>query len=656
MTDFLGLSLSLTGALGTLSLLFALLLALYALACSWRAGARPDARLEESARRALWSVAGLVTLSVGVLEYAILNDDFSVRYVAQHSMTVSPLWVKIVTLWAALEGSILLWAWVLSIYAALVAWVARRDVLRPWVMGVMSLSLLFFIGLNLTVVSPFTPVAQLLSEGKGPNPLLQNHWMMAVHPVLMYFGFVGLSVPFAYGVAALLTGRLGESWLIQTRRWTLVAWGFLTMAIVSGGWWSYEILGWGGYWAWDPVENASFVPWLLATAFLHSVQVQERRRLLKGWNIYLIVFGYAATVLGTFLTRSGVVESVHAFGTGPVGAIFLGFFAVLVLLGVGLVTWRLPRLRETGLGTALSREGGILAGNIIFVVFAVLVVLATLFPIFLEAVRGFRTVVGAPFYNQFAIPLGLFLLLGMGLTPLMPWRGAGGLPRLWELARVAVVAGVVAGVAALGLGVRNPSLIVTVALCAFNVAGLADMTLSTLRTRAKNGKATTLVGLVREFPRRYGAYLAHVGIVVLALGVGFSTTYAAREEVTLNLSQPKTVLGKQVTLLTLANEKFPEKSSKVARVRVGGEELLPRLNNYVNMPQEIAMPAVKTHFIEDTYVTLLSANAAQGWVTIALIKSPLVSWIWWGTVLVMLGTAITFGAPVGQLVHKERKA
>lgn len=650
MLDFLGYNFSHTGAAGTLSLLLALAFALVALVSGVLAGRRGDERLTEMARYATWGNFAFMTSAIGLLQFAILTDDFSVRYVANHSMTVSPLWVKWVTLWAALEGSILLWAWILSLYAFLVSLTARRDVLRPWALAVMALSVVFFVGLNLTVASPFTPVVDVPQEGRGPNPLLQNHWMMAVHPVLMYLGFVGLSVPFAYAVAAMITGRLGESWLVQTRRWTLVAWGFLTAAIAAGAWWSYEILGWGGYWAWDPVENASFIPWLLATAFLHSVQIQERRRMLKTWNIYLIVFAYAATVLGTFLTRSGVVESVHAFSNGPIGPVFLGFFVVLVALGVGLATWRLPEIRDPhSLDSPVSREGSILGGNVVFVVFALLVVLGTLFPVLVEAVRGIRTSVGEPFYNFFAIPIGLLLLLLMGVGPVLPWRkaGDGSLKSLWKLAQWPVLAFVAGTLVAFVFGIRNPGLALTLGLCAYNVVGLAGLVGGSVRARGGLG---ALPGLVREHPRRYGAYLAHLGIVLMAIGIGFSSTYKARQEVTLREGTPQTVLGKTVTLTALGNERRPERQSIVATVKVGNETLTPKVNTYVNMPQTVAMPAVKYHLMGDTYVTLLAADVNEKWATVAVIDSPLVSWIWWGGFVLLLGTGLSVTAPVRESV------
>lgn len=645
MNEFLGLAFSPLGAAGTMALLFAFAFSLYALVAGIFAGQRQDARLTESVRYALWGNFAMMTAALGLLEYAILQDDFSVRYVANHSMTVSPMWVKIVTLWAALEGSILLWAWVLSLYAFMVSLTARRDVLQPWVLAVMALSVLFFVGLNLTVASPFTPVVDVPDQGKGPNPLLQNHWMMAVHPVLMYFGFVGLSVPFAYAIAALVTGRLGESWLVQTRRWTMLAWGLLTAAIVAGGWWSYEILGWGGYWAWDPVENASFLPWLLATAFIHSVQIQERRRMLKSWNLHLIIFAYAATVLGTFLTRSGVVESVHAFGSGPIGPVFLMFFALLVALGVGLATWRMPQIRDPhSLDHPVSREGAVLGGNMVFVVFTLFVLLGTLFPVLVEALRGIRTSVGEPFYNYFAVPLGLLLLLLMGVGPILPWRRLQ--QTLWQALRIPLVTFLAGCVLAVAFGVRNIALVLCIGLCAYNLAGLITLTAQSIRAR---GGIRYFPALVREHPRRYGAYLAHVGLVFIALGIGFSSTYKARQEVTLRINKPQTVMGRSVTLQKIGFELRAERRSRVATVKIGDEILKPKLNVYVNQPQAVTMPAVKYHFFGDTYVTLLATKPKEGWATVALIDSPLVSWIWWGTVILLLGATLSITAPVREL-------
>lgn len=372
--------------------------------------------------------------------------------------------------------------------------------------------------------------------------------------------------------------------------------------------------------------------------------------MLKTWNIYLIVFAYAATVLGTFLTRSGVVESVHAFSNGPIGPVFLGFFVLLVALGVGLATWRLPQIRDPhSLDSPLSREGSMLGGNVVFVVFGLLVVLGTLFPVLVEEVRGIRTSVGEPFYNYFAIPLGLLLLLVMGVGPVLPWRkaGNGDLRSLWALTRWPVAAAVVGTVLAFALGVRNVGLALTLGLCAYNVVGLGQLVAGSARARGGLG---ALPGLVREYPRRYGAYVAHLGIVLIAIGIGFSGTYKARQEVTLRPNVPQTVLGKTLTLTNLGTEQRPERQSIVATVQAGSETLMPKLNTYVNMPQQVAMPAVKYHLMGDTYVTLLSGDVNQQWATVAVIDSPLVGWIWWGGLVLLLGTALSVTAPVRETV------
>ena len=375
--------------------------------------------------------------------------------------------------------------------------------------------------------------------------------------------------------------------------------------------------------------------------------------MLKVWNVYLIVFAYAATVLGTFLTRSGVVESVHAFGTGPIGPLFLAFFTTLVVIGAGLATWRLPQIRDPhSLDHPVSREGAVLAGNVLFVVFAALVVLATLFPIVMEATRGFRTIVGPTFYDRFAIPLGLLLLLFMGVGPMLPWRRLNG--SLWQSVRAPALAALLGTVLSFVLGVRNIGLALCVGLCLYNLVGLGQLVWDSARARGGLGRVPRLV---REHPRRYGAYLAHLGIVMIALGIGFSSTYKARQEVTLQLNKPQTVLGKTVTLTAMNTEERPERFSSVATVQVNKETLTPKMNTYINQPQQpVAMPAVKYHLMGDTYVTLLKAEHDQKWATVAVIDSPMVSWLWWGTLLLMLGTGLSLGAPVRELLPRVTPA
>lgn len=635
------------GLLGQLSLLLALLFGLGGL---WQAivgGRTGDPRAAQSASRATVAVFGFVTVSVGALLAAMIGSDFSVRYVAEHSMSTSPLWIRITGLWGALAGSIMLWLWLLALYAVILTRTARRDALRPWVLGTMLFNLLFFIGVCTGITSPFTPLSVIPAEGAGPNPALQNHWMMAVHPVLLYLGFVGLSVPFAYAVAALVTGRLSDYWVGTVRRWTLIAWAFLTLGIVSGGWWSYETLGWGGYWAWDPIENASFIPWLLTTAFLHSIQIQERRSQFRAWNIWLIVLAYSSTVLGTFLNRSGIVQSVHAFAGGPVGGVFFGFLALLLLSGIALTAWRAPRLRDAGEPPYLvSREGAFLAGNWLFVVFAFMVLLGTLFPTLIEATQGHRdTSVGAPFYNAFAVPLSLGLLLLMGIGPLLPWRRAAG-QTLWKALRPLLIAGGLAAALALLLGVRHAGVIATVALVTYNLVGLGLLTAQHVRERRAAGLSASIGSVLGSAPRRYGAYLAHIGLLMLALGVVFSSVYRQDEQTTLNLNQPQRLLHEELELTGTRSVQRSDGHSRIADVNIDGQPFQARMNFYQQSgSMAFPAPAVRYSLTGDTYLVVTAFDETGQWASVRLIESPLIGWIWWGAAVMMLGTGLSLLNP-----------
>lgn len=633
--------------LGQVSLLLALVFVLGGLWQAVLGGRSGDPRAAESASRSILAVFAFVSLSIGALLAAMVGSDFSVRYVAEHSMSTSPLWIRVTGLWGALEGSIMLWLWLLALYGAILTRTARRDALRPWVFAAMLFNLLFFVGVCATITSPFTPLATIPAQGAGPNPALQNHWMMAVHPVLLYLGFVGLAVPFAYAVAALITGRLSAHWVATVRRWTLLAWAFLTLGIVSGGWWSYETLGWGGYWAWDPVENASFIPWLLATAFLHSIQIQEKRGQLRGWNVWLIVLAYSSTVLGTFLNRSGIVQSVHAFAGGPVGGVFFGFLAVLLLGGIALAAWRALRLQDSGEPPhPVSREGAFLAGNWLFVVFAFMVLLGTLFPTLIEAVQGQRDAsVGAPFYNAFAVPLSLGLLLLMGLGPLLPWRRTEG-QTLGRALQLLLLAGGGAALLALLLGVRHVGVLLTLALAAYNVAGLAGLTAAHLRERRAAGLGGGLAALVASQPRRYGAYLAHIGLVMVALGITFSSVYRQDAQATLNLNQPKELLGETLELTGTRAVQRTDGHSLVAGVQIGGQPYEARMNFYQQAgSMAFPSPAVRYSFLGDTYLVVTAFDEGRQWVSVRLVKSPLIAWLWWGTLVMMVGTGLSLTAP-----------
>ncbi|MFQ5948307.1 MAG: heme lyase CcmF/NrfE family subunit, partial [Acidimicrobiia bacterium] len=391
-----------------------------------RAHRHPDRFGTKALRLPVYGILAGAVIAMGALEVALLTDDFSIEYVANNHSVNTPLIFTIASAWAALEGSIVLWGLVL---AGFTVWVFRsvpsHDRLGVGALAIMGLVAIFFFGLMATAANPFAGVEVAPVDGAGPNPLLQNHILMAIHPPMLYLGFVGLTVPFAFAISALIAGEGGSAWLARTRRWTLVAWIFLTAGIVLGALWSYAVLGWGGYWAWDPVENTSFLPWLTATAFVHSSVVQRRRGMLQAWNVALVISTFALTILGTFLTRSGVVASVHSFTQSAIGPAFLAFLAVILVGSFGLFAARAHLVASSPrLESLASREGAFLLNNLLLTLFAFTVLLGTLYPILVEAFSGDQVSVGAPFFDRVAIPISFVLLLAMGLGPVIPSRAA----------------------------------------------------------------------------------------------------------------------------------------------------------------------------------------------------------------------------------------
>ena len=406
-----------------------------------------------------WMLAVAAVGQVAVMERALITRDFTVAFVAEHGSHRTPALFNVATLWSALEGSILLWVLVLVGYLVLVVRRFRDrldDPMVGWTLLVMFAVCTFFFLLLAGPAQPFGRFEPWAGyDGPGPNPLLQNHVLMAFHPPVLYLGYVGFTVPFALAVAALATGRLGEGWLLEARRWTLIAWGCLTVGIILGAWWSYEVLGWGGYWAWDPVENASFLPWLTGTAYLHSVMVQERQGMLRVWNLSLLCATFALTILGTFITRSGVLESVHAFTESGIGPLLLGFFALVVVTTVGLIAWRGDALRAPGsIESPVSRTGAFLANNLLFGAFAFVVLLGTVFPLLVEAARGDRIAVGNPYFERMTMPVGFALLFLMAVAPALPW-GRGTTEVLSARLRWPAAAGATAMVVGVVVGSRG---------------------------------------------------------------------------------------------------------------------------------------------------------------------------------------------------------
>ncbi len=665
------------GQLGMATVWMAFALSIYAIFTGIAGALRRDARLQTSARFAAVAVFLAMTAGIAVMETALLLDDFSVKYVAEHSRIASPTWVKIVTLWSALEGSVMFWAWVLSLYTAILAVVSPNNVLRPWALVVMQVVQLFFITVVTFVANPFITLAVPPLDGPGANPLLQNHWMMAVHPVLLYIGYVGLTVPFAFAMAALITRRPGTEWMTQTRFWTLTGWGFLTAGIIAGGWWSYEVLGWGGYWAWDPVENVSFMPWLTATAFIHGVQVQERRRMLKSWNVLLIVLTFTLTILGTFLIRSGVISSVHAFGDGPVGPYFLGFFTFVAIAAFGLVAWRWDQVKDNAeLDAALSREGSFLAGNVLFLALTFAILLGTLFPLIVEAFSGDKVTVGAPFFDQVSIPLWLIIFLLMGIGPLMPWRKAEeqSLKKnlIWMLGG-AVIAAIIAVV----LGMRKIYPVLTIALSAYNIVSLGLLIAGAVVPRVRLTGKNALVIFKQyafESKRRFGSMIVHFGVIVIALGVMASSAYRVDEQ--MRIDYGSTVDFQGYELRAIKPYTYPELSllqsgtlteQDVSHISIGAEvelwrdgsfvkTLNPRINRFLGQPEQpVPTPSVLYTAWHDIYLNITGEiNAESNSVTLRAVQSPLVTWIWIGGFIIVIGTAYAL-SPNRHLVTANRE-
>jgi cytochrome c-type biogenesis protein CcmF len=576
-------------------------------------------------------------IAVIAMQRALITRDFSVSFVHDNGSSRTPAIFNVATMWSALEGSILLWALILAGFTAHVARRFRSRLSDPLVgtaLLVMFVVCLFFFLLVLGPANPFTRVDVPLGyAGPGPNPLLQEHILMAFHPPMLYLGLVGFTVPFAFAIAALATGRLGEGWLIETRRATLLAWGFLTIGIILGAWWSYEVLGWGGFWGWDPVENASLLPWLTGTAYLHSVMVQERRGMLRVWNLSLLCATFSLTILGTFLTRSGVLESVHAFSDSDIGAWLLTFFVLIVAVTLGLIGWRGDRLRSPGsIDSPVSREGAFLANNVLFAGFAFVVLLGTVFPLLAEALNDRPLSVGAPYFNRMTVPLGIGLLFLMAVAPVLPWRKASEevLARrlLWP-----AWAGAITMALAVALGTRGLGTVLVLGLGAF--AGGSAVRQLALATRRQGWRG--LVG------RANGGMIVHVGVVVIAVAIATNGHYAHEVEARYEPGQTRTISGHEITYLS--TEVVQERNREATKVRVrvdGGQVYEPALSRYSGFGSLIGTPSVKTGLTEDVYLTVTRLpEEGSDTVTLRVIIQPMAMWLWVGGGVMALGTVLS---------------
>ncbi|MCP3853837.1 MAG: heme lyase CcmF/NrfE family subunit [Actinomycetia bacterium] len=571
------------------------------------------------------------------MERALITRDFTVDFVADHGSSRTPALYNFATLWGALEGSIILWSLILVAYLVAVIFRFRdrlTDPLMAWALVTMFLVAAFFFALMIGPANPFGVVSPPPGyDGPGPHPLLQNHPLMAFHPPMLYLGYVGFTVPFAFAIGALVTGRLGEGWLVATRRWTLIAWGFLTVGIVLGAWWSYEVLGWGGYWAWDPVENASFLPWLTGTAYIHSVMVQERRGMLRVWNLSLLCATFSLTILGTFLTRSGVIASVHAFSESGIGPALLGLFAATIAVPVGLIAWRGDRLRAPGrIDSPISREGAFLANNVLFAAFAFVVLLGTVFPLLVEAVKGDEISVGTPYFDRMTMPIGMSLLFLMAVAPMLPWRKASG-EILADRLRWPAWIGVAAVVLSVVIGARGVA-----PLIAFGLGGFAAG--SALRQLVLASRRQGWRGFVG---RANGGMIVHLGVVLVAVGLAASSSFLTDRVVRLEPGESTEVAGHTLTAIGSTETQHEEKVEVAAQIQVGSSGVYePTLSRFIVSGQIIGTPSVRPGFREDIYLSLIEEpSGPQGSVLVRVIVQPLVTWIWTGGLIMGLGTVLS---------------
>ena len=640
-------------SLGTFLLLSAFVMCSYAGVISVVGARRGARRLIESGIGAFYLVTALMTVASAVIINAFLVGDYSIKYVHDYSDSVQPLFYRITSYWGGLDGSIMFWVFLLSVFGSIAVFVnrERHRELIPYVVAVISTVQMFFLYLMVVHKNPFTTyLTEAPLDGRGLNPLLQNYWMV-IHPPSLYTGFVGMTIPYAFGMAALITGHLDDSWLRAVRRWTMFSWIFLSFGLTLGMIWAYEVLGWGGFWGWDPVENAGLLPWLTATAFLHSVIVQERRSMLRIWNVTLVILTFFLTIFGTFMTRSGVVQSVHAFGSDVVLAkLFTGFMVVILTFSFGLVIYRLPLLRARNeLDSWVSREAAFLVNNWVLLFSAIFVLFATMFPTLSEALTGNRLTVGPPFFNKWMTPIGLFMLFLTGFGPLLAWRKAT-LSNLRDQFLWPTLGALVTGGAVVALGVRLWSSGMCFALSAFvTVTILQEFWRGTNVRRGVTDTDvfTALVGLVGRNKRRYGGYIVHLGIMLMFLG--FAGTGFKRE------TQLQLKLGQQTTLgdYTLRNDGVKvsddgQKQMVTAYISVfkDGKQIdtmYPGKWFFRKHEQEpTTSVAIRRTFAEDLYVVLAfqpSDLAAQS-ASLQINVNPLVDWIWFGFAVMAIGTGI----------------
>jgi cytochrome c-type biogenesis protein CcmF len=632
--------------IGFYSIFIALLLAGYSSLTAIVGVKSRRGELIASSENAAMAVFAFITLASAAMFYALLTRDFQVEYVWNYSNRSLSWFYTLTAFYAGQKGSLLLWAWLLSIFSVIVVFQNRKKnrELMPYVLGILMSITFFFTVLMVFSTNPFELLNFTPRDGQGLNPLLQNPGMI-FHPPTLYLGYVGITVPFAFSIAALITGRLGDVWIKTTRRWTIFSWFFLTVGNLFGMEWAYVELGWGGYWAWDPVENASFMPWIMATAYLHSVMIQEKRGMLKVWNLVLIFLTFLLTIFGTFITRSGIISSVHSFGESTLGWIFLIFLFVVLAFSLFLLIYRLPHLKSKNqLDSLLSRESTFLYNNLLFVGIAFTVFWGTLFPIISEAVRGVKITVGAPFYNAAIIPIGLALLFLTGLCPLVAWRRSTLRKFTKKILYPCLFSLIGAGVL-LFFGIRSFYPLITFTLCIFVAIVLFTEFLNGTRARhslSGEGYFSAFYNLMTRNKRRYGGYVIHFGIILIFMGFG-GNAFNMERQITLNKGESFSIKNYTLRYDALSNYPTAQKDKVVATLTLFNDNhkvgiLSPEKSMYKGQNQATTEVAIRSTLKDDLYVILAGHDKESA--TFKVLVNPLVIWLWIGGGIMGLGTVI----------------
>jgi cytochrome c-type biogenesis protein CcmF len=634
--------------LGTISLILATGFAVLTIIIAITGAVLGKSALVASAKRAVLAVTFFMLLATVSLIISFLIHDFGVAYVASQSSRSMPWYYTLSAFYGGQEGSLLYWALMLSVFSAIFIFSSKRApaTLVPYVMATLMAIELFFLLMLTTVSNPFVRLPVTPSDGVGLNPLLMDPGML-IHPPMLLMGYMSFSVPFAFAVAAMITGRLGSDWLRAIRRWTLAAWAIQTTGLMLGMWWAYHVLGWGGYWGWDPVENAALLPWLTSTAFLHSTMVQERRGMLKIWNLGLVIASFALSIFGTFEVRSGIITSVHSFAESSIGGYFLVFLAIIIVFSLGLFIARLPKLHaEQEFDSAISREGSFLLNNLLLVGITFATLWGTLFPLISQAVSHQTIAVGPPFYERVNGPILLVLIVAMGIGPLLAWRRTS-LRALWRnLGIPALAAALCAAILPLA-GVRDVLANVAFTACAFTAGAILYEIWRGVRVRHRHGEnyLVALFTLIDRYRQRYGGYIVHLGFIVLAVGIIGSNFFQTQQDAVLTPGQEINISGFKLVYFGNIDRKYPDVETITAQLQVWRdgqlqEYIYPGRSFYPNYSNQPASSiSITTYNLVDLYVFLADWNGASQ-ATIRVFVNPLVSLIWIGALIMLYGGII----------------